>query len=302
VKEADSAAEPAVGVPIVEEQNNRVKRCRHGLMLYNRLDAYIGRSFDLYGEFSEGETGVFAQILPKGGFALDVGANIGAHTIPMARMVGEAGRIVAIEPQRIIHQMLCANVALNALTNVYAIWAGAGQESGTMRVPPVNYSAENNFGSVSLTNGEQGEIVQILRLDSLQLPACHLIKIDVEGMETEVIAGARRLLERWRPILYVENDREDKSKQLVSEILSLKYRLYWHLTPYFREENFYRTTTNIFGDEVSANMLCVPQESPLVMTGFREIKSPDDPHPIFTRPPGLDPNPYLHDAPTAGTA
>jgi FkbM family methyltransferase len=285
VKGADSAAERAPEFPLVEEQNNRVKRCRHGLMLYNRLDAYIGRSFDLYGEFSEGETAVFAQIVPKGGIVLDVGANIGAHTIPMARMVGEAGRVVAIEPQRIIHQMLCANVALNALTNVSAIWAGAGQESGTMRVPPINYAAEENFGGVSLANGEQGEIVQILRLDSLQLPACHFIKIDVEGMEAEVIAGARRLLERWRPILYVENDREDKSKHLVSELLSLKYRLYWHITPLFREDNFYRSTTNIFGHMGSFNMLCVPQENPSVMNGFQEIKSPDERHPMSRSAP-----------------
>jgi FkbM family methyltransferase len=265
-----------VNSSLLEEQNVSLKRCRHGLMLYNRHDSYIGRSFDVYGEFSEGETHVFAQIIPKNGVALDVGANIGAHTVPMARMVGEAGRVVAIEPQRIIHQMLCANVALNALNNVVAIWAGAGREPGTMRVPPLNYHAEENFGGISLVNGEHGEVVQIVRLDSLELSACHFIKIDVEGMETDVIAGAENLIERWRPILYVENDRESKSKELIGQLLDLRYRLYWHLVPLFNAENFYKSAHNLFGAVGSVNMLCIPEERHMVMTNFREITSPND--------------------------
>jgi FkbM family methyltransferase len=225
--------------PLLEEHNVRVRRCRHGFMLYNPSDIYIGRSFDLYGEFSEGETQIFAQLIPKGAIVLDVGANIGAHTIPMARMVGEGGRVVAIEPQRIVHQILCANVALNALNNVLTFWAGAGRELGSMCVPTVNYNAKGNFGGIELTSDKEGEIIQILPLDALTLPACHFIKIDVEGMESDVIAGARNLLARWRPILYVENDRERKASQLIGEILDLKYRLYWHVTPIFNPKKVF---------------------------------------------------------------
>jgi hypothetical protein len=56
------------------EQHMRVKRCRHGLMLYNSSDIYIGRSLDLYGEYSHGEADVFEHLLRPGMVAIDVGA------------------------------------------------------------------------------------------------------------------------------------------------------------------------------------------------------------------------------------
>ncbi len=95
----------------------RISRCRHGHMLYNLQDVYIGRSFDLYGEFSQGEVRLFSQILQPGMVALDVGANIGAHTVWMARAVGPTGRVIAFEPQRSIFEMMCANLAINAIGN-----------------------------------------------------------------------------------------------------------------------------------------------------------------------------------------
>lgn len=77
-------------------------------MLYNPTDTFIGRSLDLYGEFSEFESMLFTQILKPGMVAIDVGANIGCFTVPMAKRVGPNGLVVAIEPQRVIYQTLCA--------------------------------------------------------------------------------------------------------------------------------------------------------------------------------------------------
>jgi FkbM family methyltransferase len=256
------------------ERNVRLKRCRHGWMLYNIHDMYVGRSFDLYGEFSEVEARVFTQLIPQGGVALDVGANIGAHTVPMARIVGASGMVVAFEPQRILYQMLCANLALNALPNVWTFLAGAGRTPGTMRVPPLNYDAANNFGGISLSGGAEGEIVQIMTLDSLTLPACHFIKIDVEGMESEVIAGAHSLIAKWRPLLYVENDRHPKSAPLIADLLALQYRLYWHLSTLFNAGNFFSAAENVFGQVVSINMLCIPRERNFAVQGLREITDP----------------------------
>jgi len=256
---------------LIDGPNVRLKRCRHGWMLYNVHDMYVGRSFDLYGEFSEMEVQAFSQLIPRGGVALDVGANIGAHTVPMARMVGDSGMVVAFEPQRILHQMLCANLALNALPNVWSFWAGAGPENGTLRVPPLDYNATNNFGGISLSTGDEGEIVRILPLDSLVLTACHFIKTDVEGMEREVIAGAQTLIAKWRPLLYVENDRHEKSAALIAALLALDYRLYWHLSPLFHAGNFFGAAENVFGNIMSINMLCIPRERNFPVQGLREI-------------------------------
>jgi FkbM family methyltransferase len=151
---------------------------------------------------------VFAQLLSPGDVVFEVGANIGAHTVQLASLVGDNGQVHALEPQRIIFQLLCANVALNDAFNVRAYQVAVGQCGGTSKVPPIDYRRPgSNFGGVSLIGCAAGEDVPLIALDSLASPALRLLKIDVEGMKLAVIAGARRQIVRHRPGLYVENDR-----------------------------------------------------------------------------------------------
>src|SRR6478672_202977 len=119
-------------------------------MLYNIHDMYIGRSLDLYGEYSEGEVEVFRQIVQPGHVVVEVGANLGAHTVFLSQQVGQKGVVVAFEPQRIVYQTLCANLALNNLPNVFALQQAAGSRPGGIKIPPVDYWHENNFGGLAL--------------------------------------------------------------------------------------------------------------------------------------------------------
>src|ERR1043165_865505 len=98
-----------------------IRRCRYGTMMYLRKDMYVGRSFAEYGEYSEGEVDIFRQVLRPGDLALDIGANLGSHTLPLAQFVGPTGGVYAFEPQRILFQILCGNVALNEIGNVRAL-------------------------------------------------------------------------------------------------------------------------------------------------------------------------------------
>jgi protein-L-isoaspartate O-methyltransferase len=91
----------------------RIKRTRYGLMAYNINDVYLGRSLDVYSEYSLGETDLFAKLIRPGSMVLDIGANIGAHTLYFAQAVGPGVGVVAIEPQRAVYQLLCAKLALN---------------------------------------------------------------------------------------------------------------------------------------------------------------------------------------------
>jgi len=243
-------------------------------MMYFANDMYVGRSLDVYGEFSEGETELFRQIIKPGMTVVDAGANIGAHTVYLAQAVGPRGRVLAFEPQRVLYQMLCGNLALNLHANVSTYNAGLGASDGKMSVPRVDYSQGGNFGSVGLSAGP-GDEVAVLTLDSLRLPACHLIKIDVEGMEREVLAGAADTLARHSPLLYVENDRQQLSKDLIGWLLSKHYRLYWHLPALFNANNFAGKAENIFPNIISINMLGVPASLGLTIKGFVEITSPD---------------------------
>ena len=98
--------------------------------MYNVNDAFIGRSLDLYGEWCDDELHILGQILKPGDVVVDAGANIGTHTVAFAQAVGPNGLVVAFEPQRLVHQSLCGNIALNGLTNVTTLLAAVGAARG----------------------------------------------------------------------------------------------------------------------------------------------------------------------------
>ena len=118
-----------------------------------------------------------------------------------------------------------------------------------------------------------------MTVDSLDLPVCHLIKIDVEGMEREVLQGAEQTIRRFRPVLYMENDRPEHSAALIRQVLDLGYRLYWHLPPLFNPQNYFGVAENVFGKIVSVNMLGLPASVPQEVHGLHEITDPDDRRP-----------------------
>ena len=267
------AAEAAAPPPLMTSGHLSVKRCRYGLMLYSPKDTYVGRSFDLYGEFAEDEVTIFRQLIRPGQTVLDIGANIGAHVIALAAIVGPRGRIVAFEPQRVIFQMLNANVALNALGHVSTLQIALGSAPGNIKVPPLDYGSEGNFGGVSLENVPAGEEVPLHTLDSLAIDPCHFAKIDVEGMEIEVLKGMAQTIARHRPAMYVENDREHKSAALIAHLLGLDYRLYLHVTPTFAPGNFFGNPVNVFQATGTFNMVCLPRER-AQSVGLPEITDP----------------------------
>jgi hypothetical protein len=78
---------------------NLLKKCRYGLTIYNNIDMWVGRSIEKYGEYSESEVQVFRDIIKQGDVVLDVGANIGCHTMAMSRLVGHGGIVFSYEPE-----------------------------------------------------------------------------------------------------------------------------------------------------------------------------------------------------------
>ena len=250
---------------------NQLAAARDGYILYNRNDYYIGRSIEQYGEYNALEMKLFGQICSPGHIVIEVGANIGAHTVGLARLVGSQGRVLAFEPQRLSFQTLCANVALNSIENVDCFWAAVGAREGFIDVPDLNPRKEYNFGGVTLLGPQGGRRVPCLTLDQyVTLPQVDLIKIDVEGMEEDVLRGSEQLLKLFKPVLYVENDRLDKSEALMRLIASFDYRIYWHLPPLFNPGNFFANNENFYPSVVSVNMLCVHRDSPIRTTGFQE--------------------------------
>lgn len=237
-----------------------VKRGKHGLFMFNRNDNFLGRALDLYGEWCESEFELLLPFVRAGDTVVDVGANIGTHVVPFARAAGPGGRVIAFEPQGLSFHLLCANVAMNCLTNVQARQLAVGDAAGRINVPVIPPETNTNFAAVSLSAAGQGEEVEVITLDSLGLSGCRLIKIDVEGMEDAVIRGARDTIAAHRPVLFVENNTLEGGGATIAAIREAGYDAWWHLALYYNEANFYGNAKNIFATcKPEANLLCLPE-------------------------------------------
>ncbi|WP_284943925.1 FkbM family methyltransferase [Acidisoma cladoniae] len=270
-------------------------------MLYPALDRFVGRCLEAYGEYCPEEGKAFSQLLKPGDVVVEAGANIGSHTLHMSKIVGATGSIYAFEPQRPVFQLLCANMALNAVSNVHArqqppcdpsaprtclnavsnVHArqqGMGATPDVMWVTPPPVGAYANFGGIAL-KAEGRERVDIVTIDSLALERLDLIKIDVEGMEEAVLRGGADTIKRLRPKLYLENDPgEDleKSASLIRYVRELGYRAWWHLPALFSPENFRNFQQHLYDQNVvSINMLCVRDDED-IKTNYLEVGDEHD--------------------------
>jgi len=259
---------------------------RHGYFLVNLNDVYVGRALALYGEYCEEEAAFLARIVKPGNHVVEAGANIGSHTIGLARSVGPHGRVYAFEPQRACYSLLQSQIALNQVYQVQAYSEALGHSPERLWLPYIDYSKPDNFGGASLSCNQspQAEAIDVTTLDS-RLPDAplSLIKIDVEGMEEDVIRGGSNLIRKHRPMLYVENDRIEKSRSLVALIMEFGYRLWWHIPELYNKSNFFQIRENVFGKAASFNMICACHGHEAT-AGLVEIKSPDEPHPLAVQP------------------
>lgn len=146
------------------------------------------------------------QFVSTGDWALDVGANVGAYTTRLSRLVGKSGRVVAFEPVVETFELLCSNVRNLPDRNVTLFNIAASDQSAlvNMDVPTLDSGLANYYEA--RINGSGGGVpVLCLPIDQLPLPRpVALVKIDAEGHELSVLAGMRRLLLRDRPKLIVE--------------------------------------------------------------------------------------------------
>ncbi len=149
------------------------------------------------------------NLVPAGGYCLDVGANVGAITLALADRVGPGGRVFAFEPGPFLFERLTANVRRNPGLDrvVTTINRGVADRPGTLYW---NEDA-NNPGNAGLLD-PSGTRVEVVAIDEFfgndLLPRLDFVKIDVEGMEYEVLRGGRQTWRRHRPVLYFETLRE----------------------------------------------------------------------------------------------
>jgi FkbM family methyltransferase len=178
------------------------------------LDLREGVQFALYLGLYEGATSRrLLEFVRPGSIVVDIGANVGAHTLPLARAVGPAGRVIAVEPTDAAFERLRTNCALNPdlEDRITTVHAALGPPGGTVEAG--YYSAWPLMPSGSLhpilMGAEQPAADARFftlddLLDSLALSPVALIKIDVDGRELDVLKGAAKVLLRDCPIVVFE--------------------------------------------------------------------------------------------------
>jgi FkbM family methyltransferase len=143
------------------------------------------------------------QLVRPGFVVWDVGAHTGFFTLLLARLVGEAGRVVAFEPDDASLEALNAAVARNGATNVQvrpvAVWSTVGTVGFERRAD----SEAGAHGAV-LEGGAVTVTATTLDAEASAGVSPDLVKIDVEGGEEQVLIGARRLLAEQRPVVVCE--------------------------------------------------------------------------------------------------
>tara|TARA_R110002020_G_scaffold160008_3_gene344328 strand:- start:12497 stop:13267 length:771 start_codon:yes stop_codon:yes gene_type:complete len=236
---------------------NVIKDTPHGYILYNRHDEYVGKSIEKYADYQAEETKLFNNYVSKGDTVLDIGANIGTHTLWFANKVGKQGKVIAFEPQRLVFQTLCANMAINSIQNTDCKNLGVGSSQMLIDVPVLDPEVPTNFGGLSIRGHMQGEKVAVCKIDDIGLTRCDFIKIDVEGMEPDVLMGGLNTIAKLRPFMYIEIDRQENNPVILEILEELQYSVTSHNPPLYSEDY---EGENIFGNIVSINAMCIPAE------------------------------------------
>jgi FkbM family methyltransferase len=169
---------------------------------------------------------MFERLVSPGASAIDVGANIGIHTCVLSKCVGEQGVVYAYEPVKANVRDLKSNLQINQITNVVVRDVGVGSQAGSV---PFHFTEDNDFNKgMSRYDPDAKRTIPVVALDDdLQsIENIALIKIDVEGMELDVIKGSRDLLGKHRPYLVVELNQNDWSLSDLAELLPYKHRVF----------------------------------------------------------------------------
>jgi FkbM family methyltransferase len=181
----------------------------------------MSRVLFLTGTYEPNELTWMSEVLARGMTMIDVGAHMGLYSMIASKLVGESGLVIAVEPSVREFQRLTSHVALNGLHNIRCLQMAASDSSGWAKL---RVAWEWNSGHNTLGRSLGREVVPVgeedVRTESIDalvanqgLERVDLVKIDVEGHEPKVLAGAIETLTRFRPRLLVEVSEETLRRQ-----------------------------------------------------------------------------------------
>lgn len=177
-----------------------------------------------------------AEIVREGDVVYDIGANVGFFSIISARLTGPSGRVIAFEPVRSNADLVRRNADLNAFGNITVVEQAVSDRSGTGELVLAEYSGGAALSTTTAPPDPAGTIqVELTTVDDAvsdgRIPPPAVVKIDVEGVELEVLRGMHATLERDRPVIVCEIDDgtqagyDRKHAECVDHLSSLGYTI-----------------------------------------------------------------------------
>jgi len=189
----------------------RHQRTPEGYLFPLDRGTLLGWYIHFFGSYEPEVRDQFRRWLRPGDVAIDVGANVGWHTLLMANLVGTEGRVYAFEPNETTRARLLAAIDMNGLTQVVVDPRAASDGPGAVGFQaPVAGDVWDGTGRLVGDRTSGNARVDCVTLDTFAadrgLDRLALVKIDVEGWELSVLRGARLVLETLRPVLLFEYD------------------------------------------------------------------------------------------------
>ena len=179
----------------------------NGFSIYaQENDLAVGRSIVVQGQYEPHVTKVFREFVKPSMHILDVGANIGYYSMLSASLVGEKGKVIAIEPNPKNVKLIEASRRANRFENISIMQLAAGRERGIL----VINSSGSNGTTYQLSDDFQSLLesttVASMKIDEIvtEKENVDLIKIDIEGAEYNALTGASSLIKRCKPLIISE--------------------------------------------------------------------------------------------------
>lgn len=164
---------------------------------------------------------ILKALRPQYKHVIDGGSNLGSFSVPLAKVNPDL-EFHAFEVQRLIYYGTCGTIALQGLMNIKSHLKGLGNNIGSVNIPVPDYSLQGNFGAYEVkkpfrnsdagswhwVNTPEMDTIDIVTIDSLGLEPL-MIKLDVEGMEVNVLQGASSTIDMYQPIIWCERHKSD---------------------------------------------------------------------------------------------
>jgi len=267
---------------------------RSGAIFHHPGSDLISTALKDYGEWAHNEIELLLGLIDSGCCVYDVGAFVGTHSVAFAERVGPSGKVFAFEPNKSSFRLLVMNTCTERRANVRSFNLAVGASNGFVKSMTPDKS---NIGlSVLQETADEfdRDRVSMKSLDTLDLDSDpSLIKIDVEGMELDVLEGAAKIIARSRPFVYAEVNTVAKALTLLGWSREHNYRCFGCSHLAFNPDNFLLNDNNIFGDGRECALIMIAGENfqsqkvqDLIEGGFaKPVANADDlAHLLLTKP------------------